>query len=72
MTLADGILDHNTTRGMAMRPVNPLQVTSVVGHSPDDPGEYVVTRLRKDGGKTSDGRQVNDRRGNRDDHQLTR
>jgi hypothetical protein len=83
---------------MGLVPVNPLPVTSVVGHGPDTDGEFVVTRLarndernpgdhrgtqlqinrrpsdsdtdhRADGhrgkqDKTSDGRRLNDLRGN--------
>ena len=60
--MADVIADDNITRGMSLGAVNPLQVTSVVGHGPDEPDEFVVTHYRKADAKTSVDRQINDLR----------
>ena len=43
--MADVMSDDKTMRGMAMRPVNPPKVTSMVGQGPDLDGEFVVTHL---------------------------
>ena len=52
-------------RGMGLVPVNPLKVTSVVGHSPDCDDEFVITRLTIRDGETSEDREGSDHRGNR-------
>jgi hypothetical protein len=62
---ADGTQSPNTMRGMAMRPVNPLQVTSMVGHGPDATDEFRVTRIRSHLDETSSDLQVTDHRGDR-------
>ena len=45
--MADGVTDPNTTRGMAMRPVNPPKATSVVGHDPDATDEFILTHFSR-------------------------
>ena len=67
-------------RGMAIRPVNPLKATSMVGHGPDhDEDEFVVTHFSKDHrgrhkagnlralSQTQDDRDGGDDRGNHDE-----
>jgi hypothetical protein len=63
--MTDGITTPNTTRAMGLVPVTAHQATSVVGHSPEIDGEYVVTRLNsimhKDAtARTSGGQKVYD------------
>ena len=72
--LTTDISDANIMRGMAMRPVNPLKVTSVVGQGPDIDididGEFVVTHISNHRGKSSADQTVNDHRGSQNDHRL--
>ena len=51
-------------RGMAIRPVNPLQATSVVGLGAAPEDEFLVTHIRNRNGKTSGGRDATDYREN--------
>jgi hypothetical protein len=66
--MADGVPDPNTTRGMAICPVNPQKATSVVGHSPYREDEFVVTRLSfsrpNHTGESPDDRDSKGHRGN--------
>ena len=56
---------------MGLVPVNPLQVTSAVGHGPDPEDDFVVTRLSLHDRETSGNQHVKDRRGNHDDVKRT-
>ena len=50
-------------RGMALKPVNPLQVTYMGGQDPTLHDGFVVARINNHQGKTSGGQQVTDHRG---------
>jgi hypothetical protein len=50
--MADVKADDNIARGMSLGAVNPRQVTSVVGHGPDESGEFVVTHIRRNAART--------------------
>jgi hypothetical protein len=43
--LADGISDLSTARAMGLVPVNALQATSAVGHSPEIDDEFIVRHI---------------------------
>ena len=54
---ADGTHSPNTMRGMAMRPVNPLKATSMMGQRLDVIDGVLAIHITKDVGKTSDYQQ---------------
>ena len=51
--LADVTRSDNTTRGMGLVPVNPPQVTSVVGLGAETDDEFVVTHFSRIDGRTT-------------------
>ena len=60
ITLADGLFDPNTMRGMGLVPVNPQKVTSMVGHGPAKEDEFGITQVTRDVRAQNDGRKDDD------------
>ena len=63
--VGDETLDLKSMRGMSLGAVNPLKVTSMVGPLHDEAGEFAVTRIGRDDGRTSIDRGLEDHRRNK-------